>query len=153
MSAGVEARITAFVDELVTTEPVEEAFNMFLVHKEEDAESDVDPCARWNALVAELVTAVTTENASSSAAQHQQAAVDSALAIFVGAMCQQRNPKTLGTLCSILEKSVGGGTLKARDACDAVLKYAKHDRNPAFWLVAFALVRRIIGGVDYKGVR
>ena len=99
-------------------------------------------------------------------------------------MSQQRNEKTLREMRTILERSVGANVLKARDVCDAVLSSdgLRADRNPAFWMTAFGLVRRwfkfkntpsslrqkcisdiyvnanyiyfrVIGGVDYKGVR
>jgi mediator of RNA polymerase II transcription subunit 23 len=56
---------------------------------------------------------------------------------------------------TLLERSVASNNLKARDVCDSILNHEglRHDRNSAFWLTAFGLERRIIGGVDYKGVR
>ena len=59
-------------------------------------------------------------------------------------MSQQRNEKTLAVMRTILERSVGAYVLKARDVCDAVLTSdgLRADRNPAFWMTAFGLVRR-----------
>ena len=114
-----------------------------------NAEDDIgDKCSRWNALIAELQS----DNSSSGS---NNSAIENALIGFVKVMSQQRNEKTLAMMRTILERSVGANVLKARDVCDAVLSSdgLRAHRNPAFWMTAFGLVRRIIGGVDYKGVR
>ena len=127
-SSSAESRITAFVSDLVRTEPIEEAFNLFLVHNKNADDDIADKCSRWNALIAELQTDSNAgSNSSSSAIEH-------ALTGFVKVMSQQRNEKTLRTMRTILERSVGAGVLKARDVCDAVLTSdgLRADRNPAF---------------------
>lgn len=148
-SSSAESRITAFVSDLVRTEPIEEAFNLFLVHNKNADDDIVDKCSRWNALIAEL------QSDNSSSGSTNNSAIENALTGFVKVMSLQRNDKTLRIMRTILERSVGANVLKSRDVCDAVLTSdgLRADRNPAFWMTAFGLVRRIIGGVDYKGVR
>ena len=53
-----------------------------------------------------------------------------------------------------LVASIDGSPVTPRMLCDALLSsdQLQYD-NPHFWTAAFTLVRRIIGGVDYKGVR
>ena len=38
--------------------------------------------------------------------------------------------------------------------CESILSCEKlHYQNKEFWIESFTLIRHIIGGVDYKGVR
>jgi hypothetical protein len=101
-SSTLDARITSFVADVVKTESVEESFNLFLVHRSSDREQDVEEkCLKWNSLCAEVNAAAPALESGSAAAAAAAAAapnqaVESALAIFVGVMSQQKNAKTLG---------------------------------------------------------
>jgi hypothetical protein len=77
-----------------------------------------------------------------------------ALRVFVQAMSAQKNCKTLAKMRGLLERSVGERAVSARQVCDVVLshEFLKYE-NELFWTASFHLVRRVIGGVDYKGVR
>jgi hypothetical protein len=99
-SSTLDARITSFVADVVKTESVEESFNLFLVHRSSDREQDVEEkCLKWNSLCAEVnaaAPALESGSAAAAAAAAPNQAVESALAIFVGVMSQQKNAKTLG---------------------------------------------------------
>ncbi len=67
---------------------------------------------------------------------------------------QGSNPFKLRLLRSLLEGAVGRGAVSARLACDALLgSDALRYQDGPVWNATFACVRRIVGGVDYKGVR
>ena len=72
--------------------------------------------------------------------------------LFVGAMSVQKNPRILGLMRSLLEECVGQSVVSARQVCDALLsnEHLSYEAE-AFWSTCFGLVRRIIGGVYYKG--
>lgn len=64
------------------------------------------------------------------------------------------NQKRLQLLLTIVENLVGDNTLPARMVCEAILSSEKLVyTNEHFWIEGFCLIRRVIGGVDYKGVR
>ena len=69
-SSSAESRITAFVSDLVRTEPIEEAFNLFLVHNKNADDDLADKCSRWNALIAEVQTDSNAGSNSSSAIEN-----------------------------------------------------------------------------------
>jgi hypothetical protein len=84
------------VSYVVKTEPVEESFNLFLVHRSSDREQDVEEkCKRWISLCTEVNAAAPTPESASSAAVPVNPALESALSIFVGVMSQQKNTQTL----------------------------------------------------------
>ena len=65
----------------------------------------------------------------------------------------QENVKDDVLLC-LLELAVSKKVVGARQVCDALLnsEHLKPERGE-FWIATFRLIRNIIGGVDYKGVR
>ena len=70
-------------------------------------------------------------------------------------MSGQKNRRTLSLMRSLLEESVAQNVLSARQVCDVLLH--KEDNHlsyeaEAYWSTCFGLVRRIIGGVYYKGM-
>ena len=54
----------------------------------------------------------------------------------------------------MLELAVSKKVVGARQVCDALLnsEHLKPERSE-FWIATFRLIRNVIGGVDYKGVR
>ena len=72
-SSSAESRITAFVSDLVRTEPIEEAFNLFLVHNKNADDDIADKCSRWNALIAEV------QGDSNSSGTNSSSAIENAL--------------------------------------------------------------------------
>jgi len=83
-----------------------------------------------------------------------QQRVEAALKRFVQLMSGQSKPQTLRLLRRLLEASVAKRAASARQVCDLLLSCDNlTPSNGPFWLASFALVRRVVGGVDYKGVR
>lgn len=68
--------------------------------------------------------------------------------------CKDTNLHQLKLLLSTLEKLVKINILSPRLICEQILSCDKLDyKNELFWIECFRLIKRIIGGVDYKGVR
>ncbi len=152
---AVEDQVSAFLKEMVHVDALEEGFNFVLVHHPElDKANHERSVKEWIELLRRLSTETSSTEGGGSAATstaHQQ---DLALRIVVAQMARQTNPKVLKKLRSLLEDAVGALVVSARQVCDAVLtSEALRPEHAAFWTSSFALVRRIIGGVDYKGVR
>ena len=146
---SIEDRINAFVQDLVKLEAVTEAFNLYLVHRTDLEEANVDVQAQeWISLLKEVTSSAEASGTSTTAS------MEAALRQFVGVMASQKNAKNLRLMSTLLERAVGSNVVRAREVCDAVLNHEMlRHQNQAFWMSAFGLVRRIVGGVDYKGVR
>lgn len=57
-------------------------------------------------------------------------------------------------LLATVQQLINANAITARIVCEQILLCDKLTySNPAFWLGCFQLIRRIISGVDYKGVR
>ena len=64
------------------------------------------------------------------------------------------NPKKLDQLYGFLYTAVGRHVLQARLVCESILNCDKLSySNSTHWVKSFGLVRKVVGGVDYKGVR
>ncbi|XP_013404828.1 mediator of RNA polymerase II transcription subunit 23 [Lingula anatina] len=79
---------------------------------------------------------------------------DGILKAYVSAVYNQRNSKRSQKLFSMLEYLVENSIVSAKQVCEAVLHCdkLKHE-NEALWCQTFQLLRKIVGGVDYKGCR
>ncbi|XP_071446035.1 mediator of RNA polymerase II transcription subunit 23 isoform X2 [Hetaerina americana] len=136
---GTEVQVTNIVNEILKVEGIEEAFSCFLVHR---PEQEADKVAHFQK---EL------KNAFEGLAAEQQEAGIRQYLILASAMTNQSR---LQLLFSHLENLVTGGVLPARMVCESILACEKMQyQNEDFWVECFKLIKNIIGGVDYKGVR
>ncbi|XP_063241500.1 mediator of RNA polymerase II transcription subunit 23 [Bacillus rossius redtenbacheri] len=134
-----EAQVVNIVNEILKVEPIEEAFSCFLVHRPEQEAERLQGCQQ------ELQTLF-----AGAGSEHQEAGVRQYLLM---AACMT-NHSRLQQLLSLLETLVGNGVLTARLVCECILSCEKLQYQlSGFWVECFNLIRRIIGGVDYKGVR
>ena len=150
---NLEERIGSFIDEILKVESVEEAFNLYIVHRPRLEQAKHEQRAEdWFEILSECA------NASAGAGSNDQ---DQALKIFVNSAANpirnhKFNHKNVqdDVLLHLLELAVSQKVVSARQVCDALLA-SEHLRpqKSDFWLATFRLVRKIIGGVDYKGVR
>nr|CAD7567473.1 unnamed protein product [Timema californicum] len=120
-------------------EGIEEAFSCFLVHR---PELEAEKIQNWQHELQTVFIATPSE--------HQEAGVRQYLVMAAG----MTNSSRLKMLLSMLETLVLNNILPARMVCECILaceklQYLQGD----FWVECFNLIRRIIGGVDYKGVR
>ena len=145
-----EEKIGNFIDEILKIEGVEEAFNLYIVHRPQLEQAKNEQRAdEWYKIL---------EEAGNSGQAGDQ---DQALKIFVNSAANpvrnyKFNHKNVqdDPLLHLLQLAVSKKVVSARQVCDALLA-SEHLRpqKSDFWLAAFRLVRKVIGGVDYKGVR
>ena len=141
---NLEEKISNFIDDVLKVEAVEEAFNFYIIHRPHlEAAKEDTRCQEWFSILNE---------------SHDQN--DQALKFFINSAANPArnykfNKKIMDDpLIQLLELSVTKKVVDARKVCDALLnsEHLKAERAD-FWLATFQLVRKIIGGVDYKGVR
>lgn len=78
---------------------------------------------------------------------------EAALLIYI-TKCDKANLTQLMLFFNTLDHLVKTNVLGARVVCEQVLSSEKLDfKNELFFVESFRLIKRLIGGVDYKGVR
>ena len=148
---SLEDRISNFVDDILKVEAVEEAFNLYIVHRPHLEAAKLEQRAGdWCDILSECAT-------NNTGGPDQ---TDQALKFFVASIANpnrdhkfQENVKE-DVLLHLLELAVSKKVVGARQVCDALLnsEHLKPERSE-FWIATFRLIRNVIGGVDYKGVR
>ncbi|XP_065332205.1 mediator of RNA polymerase II transcription subunit 23 isoform X2 [Cloeon dipterum] len=136
---AAEMQITTILNKVMKIDAVEEAFALYIVHNNEAKRT------KFVTILDELKAVF-----SNLSPEHQEAGVKH----FLLLTSETTNLSRLQFLLSLLEQLVADGTLKARLVCEAVMNCEKlqyHRQN--FWTECFKLVLKILGGVDYKGVR
>lgn len=151
---NLELKIATFIDDILRVEAVEEAFNLYIVHRPHLEAAKIEQRTEdWFAILSEC------QSSGAGQSSENNAEVDKVLKYFVASAANpSRNHKfsKMGddVLMNILEATVVKKMVGARQVCDALLnsEHLKPERGD-FWIATFNLVRKIIGGVDYKGVR
>ncbi|KAJ4431363.1 Mediator of RNA polymerase II transcription subunit 23 [Periplaneta americana] len=124
---------------IVKVEAIEEAFSCFLVHRPENETEKVQNFQQ------ELQSVLGGLNA-----EQQETGVRA----YLLKAAEMTNHSRLQLLLSLLENLVASNTLPARMVCECILSCEKLQYQQGdFWVECFRLIRKIIGGVDYKGVR
>ncbi|GFG29793.1 hypothetical protein Cfor_03295 [Coptotermes formosanus] len=137
MGAGVQ--INSTVSEILKVEGIEEAFSCFLVHRPEQETEKVQNFQQ------ELQSVLSGLNA-----EQQETGVRA----YLLKAAEMTNHSRLQLLLSLLENLVASNILPARMVCECILSCEKLQyQQEDFWVECFRLIRKIIGGVDYKGVR
>lgn len=78
---------------------------------------------------------------------------EAALLIYIS-KCDRANSTQLQLFFNTLDLLVKRNVLGARVVCEQILSCEKLDfKNELFFVEGFKLIKRLIGGVDYKGVR
>ncbi|CAL4182869.1 unnamed protein product, partial [Meganyctiphanes norvegica] len=73
---------------------------------------------------------------------------------IVALMARQNNPYRANSLATVLQSLLQSNTLYAKVVCTVLLADENlTPDNEVFWMSSFLLVKKIITGVDYKGVR
>ncbi|CAH4038427.1 mediator of RNA polymerase II transcription subunit 23 isoform X1 [Pieris brassicae] len=134
-----ESQIANIVNEILHVEAVEEAFSCFLVHQPgQDNEVLNMHLKKFSAIMA------------SATAEYQ----DTIIRKYLALTAVLTNCRHMKKLIILLENLVNTNVIQARMLCDSVLSCERLKyQNAEFWIECFNLMRRIIGGVDYKGVR
>jgi len=137
-----EQQISQFLADLLNLEAIEVGFNCFLTHR-----PDLNKANEENAReeFIKILKTVQTESPSG---------VETAVKYYVSQAASLSNPKKLEQLFGFLYDAVGRHVVPARLVCESLLNCEKLVyTNCEHWVQSFALVRKIVGGVDYKGVR
>ncbi|KAG5667969.1 hypothetical protein PVAND_015928 [Polypedilum vanderplanki] len=78
---------------------------------------------------------------------------EAALSIFIS-RCSETNNHQLSMLFQALDLMVKNNVLSPRIVCEQILSSEKLDyKNELFFVECFKMIKKLIGGVDYKGVR
>ncbi|XP_046734323.1 mediator of RNA polymerase II transcription subunit 23 [Diprion similis] len=134
-----EAQISNIVNDILRVEPIEEAFSCFLVHH---LDNEIEKIAALQSELTSAMTGLNTEQQENGVRQ------------FLTMAAALTNHSRLQLLLSLLENLVMSNVLPARLVCECILSCDKLQyQQEDFWVESFNLIRRIIGGVDYKGVR
>ncbi|XP_046366598.1 mediator of RNA polymerase II transcription subunit 23-like isoform X3 [Haliotis rufescens] len=136
---SVEERVTDVISDLLRSHAIEEAFCNIIVHSEEtDA---------WN-------SKYSGEKLKKLWQTIPQESQDIGLRTFVDLLHRQCNASRVNLLCDLLESMVENCVVAPRSICEALLtREGLSYSQPLLWNATFKLIRKIIGGVDYKGVR
>ncbi|XP_041987313.1 mediator of RNA polymerase II transcription subunit 23 [Aricia agestis] len=134
-----DSQISNIVQEILRVEAVEEAFSTFLVYKPEQENE------RLAMYQDKLCAAMTGYNAEIQ---------ESFIRQYLSLTAVLANRYKMKQLLTLLENLVNTNILQARMLCDCILTSEKLVyQNGDYWIESFHLIRRVIGGVDYKGVR
>ncbi|KAK6627240.1 Mediator of RNA polymerase II transcription subunit 23 [Polyplax serrata] len=137
--SSTETQITNIVNEILKVEAMEEAFSCFLVHR---PELENEKMGQFHTELQTAFTGVVPEQ--------QEAGIRQFLQMAAG----MSNPSRLQFLLQLLEKAVHNNVIPARLVCECILSCEKLQlKQQDFWVQCFHLMRKIIVGVDYKGVR
>ncbi|XP_008216793.1 mediator of RNA polymerase II transcription subunit 23 isoform X2 [Nasonia vitripennis] len=136
---GNEAQITSILNEILKVEAIEEAFSCIIVH---NPSNEKEKIKGWQSELASVMAGLGTE---------QQ---ENAIRRFLYIAAEITNYKRMHLVLSLLENLVSTNVLPARLVCECIFGCEKLQyQNKEFWVECFTLIRHIIGGVDYKGVR
>jgi len=137
-----EQQISQFLTDLLNLEAIEVGFNCFLTHR-----PDLNKANEENSREEFIKILKNLQSESPSGAE-------TAVKYYVAQAASLSNPKKLEQLFGFLYDAVGRHVVPARLVCESLLNCEKlAHTNCEHWVQSFALVRRIVGGVDYKGVR
>ncbi|ODN05213.1 Mediator of RNA polymerase II transcription subunit 23 [Orchesella cincta] len=133
--------VRALMKEFTEIRGIQSAFNAFIVHDDNYAEEV------FNTLQSKLAKVLSEGTSPES--------VERAIKHIISITGQPtNNDETVEILMKILEKLVASSNVSARLVCEALLESERLTiRNSKFWINSFVLIKKIIPGVDYKGVR
>ncbi|KAI5647050.1 mediator complex subunit 23 domain-containing protein [Phthorimaea operculella] len=134
-----DTHVANIVNEILRVEAVEEAFSCFLVYK---PELESERLALYQKKLCAVMSTLSAEVQESAVRQY----------LTLTAVLTNRHK--MKQLLVLMENLVNTNILQARMLCDCILSSEKLVyQNADYWIECFNLIRRIIGGVDYKGVR
>ncbi|XP_058805246.1 mediator of RNA polymerase II transcription subunit 23-like isoform X2 [Phymastichus coffea] len=136
---GNEAQVSSILNKILKVECIEEAFSCIIVH---NPSIEKEKITAWQKELAVAMTGLTSE---------QQ---ENVIIRFLNVTGEITNHKQMHLILSLLENLVATNVLPSKMVCERILNCEKLQyKNKEFWIECFTLIRHIIGGVDYKGVR
>ncbi|XP_054249053.1 mediator of RNA polymerase II transcription subunit 23 isoform X6 [Indicator indicator] len=135
----METQLQSIFEEVVKTEVIEEAFPGMFMDTPEDERTKLISC----------LSAFRQFWSSLSQDSHEQC-----VQWIVRFIHSQHSPKRISFLYDCLAMAVETGLLPPRMVCESLINSDTLEwERTQLWALTFKLVRKIIGGVDYKGVR
>ncbi|XP_068840911.1 mediator of RNA polymerase II transcription subunit 23 isoform X7 [Capricornis sumatraensis] len=135
----METQLQSIFEEVVKTEIIEEAFPGMFMDTPEDEKTKLISC----------LGAFRQFWAGLSQESHEQC-----IQWIVKFIHGQHSPKRISFLYDCLAMAVETGLLPPRMVCESLINSDTLEwERTQLWALTFKLVRKIIGGVDYKGVR
>uniref|UniRef100_A0A8C1BPU4 Mediator of RNA polymerase II transcription subunit 23 n=1 Tax=Cyprinus carpio carpio TaxID=630221 RepID=A0A8C1BPU4_CYPCA len=139
MAVPMESQLQSIFEEVVKTEVIEEAFAGMFMDSPEDERTKLVSCLGafrqyWSTL--------------------PQESHDQCVQWIVRFIHSQHSPKRIAFLYDCLAMAVETSLLPPRMVCQALVSSDTLEwERTQLWALTFKLIRKIIGGVDYKGVR
>lgn len=131
-------RVARIMDSMLKMDFVELSFSDISVYRQENEE------ARVTKFQDEMQTFFNSQTTESK---------EAALLIYI-TKCDKAGRTQLKTFFDTLDLLVKNNVIGARVVCEQLLSSEKLDfKNELFFVESFKLIKRLIGGVDYKGVR
>uniref|UniRef100_A0A8W8IV68 Mediator of RNA polymerase II transcription subunit 23 n=1 Tax=Magallana gigas TaxID=29159 RepID=A0A8W8IV68_MAGGI len=135
----IEDTIIDVVRDILHGEAIEAALCSVILHTEESLQWKKEHC--FNSLKTAL-------------ANVPQESLDTALKCYITQIYNVQNASRVELLLDLLEGLVEYNVVPAKPICDALLDHELLSYNASLmWTKTFQLMRKIIGGVDYKGCR
>ncbi|KAI5702002.1 hypothetical protein M8J75_015647 [Diaphorina citri] len=139
MSSNIESQVSTLINDILKVDYIEEAFSCYIIHKL-NTQKDRLKCS-----ISEFCSVF-----QGIPPETQELGIKQFLVLAGNTNSHSRK----GFLFNVLEQLVADNVLPARLVCECILSSDKLQyKNEDFWIKSFQLVRKIIGGVDYKGVR
>ncbi|XP_029639982.1 mediator of RNA polymerase II transcription subunit 23 [Octopus sinensis] len=139
-TADMERKVSKIVTDIMTEETID-AFCSTMIHTDDLKKIKKDHFEKLKKIWC-------------SCPQENPEARESFLRYFVLCIHKQHNSKRSQTLFDLLEMLVENNVVPSRPICEALLTSENlHYKQKDQWIQTFALIRKIIGGVDYKGCR
>lgn len=131
-------RVEKILDSVLKMDFVETSFSDISVYRQDFEENKVN---KFQDQVETFFTSQTTESK------------EAALLVYI-TKCDRANLSQLKMFFDTLDLLVKNNVVSARAVCEQLLSNEKLDyKNQLFFVESFKLIKRLIGGVDYKGVR
>lgn len=131
-------RVAKIMDNVLNIDFIELSFSDIAVFREDAEELKVK---KFQEQMETFFNSLTTESK------------EAALLIYIS-KCDRANLTQLGLFFNTLDLLVRNNVLTSRVVCEQILSCEKLDiKNELFFVESFKMIKKLIGGVDYKGVR
>ncbi|KAL7298235.1 mediator of RNA polymerase II transcription subunit 23 [Trichogramma pretiosum] len=136
---GSESQILTVLNDILKVEAIEEAFSCIIVH---NTNKEKEKIKGWQNDLTNAMVILSLEQR------------ESAVRKFLYTAAEITNYRRMHLIMTLLENLVSTNVLSARMVCECILSCDKLQyQNGEFWIKCFTVIRHIIGGVDYKGIR
>ncbi|KAM7295580.1 mediator of RNA polymerase II transcription subunit 23 [Ixodes scapularis] len=139
MTVEVQVQVSQYIDNVLKNDTLEEVFNCFIIHSPEMQEYKE---RRYQDDIKSLFTNIPQES------------LETALKQYISVVACLSNHRQMQTLLSLLHHAVTSNVLQAKPVCEALLASEKfHYTVEEYWCQSLSLIQKIVGGIEYKGVR